>query len=56
MELRGERELHLERGGSLEVRLTVRGPRLVDVREVLWHAARAGLLRSPIGPQGEDDR
>ncbi|MCM8747961.1 NAD(+)/NADH kinase [Thermomicrobiaceae bacterium CFH 74404] len=52
----GERELHLERGGSLEVRLTGRGPRLVDVREVLWHAARAGLLRSPIGAQGEDDR
>lgn len=52
----GERELHIERAGSLDVRLTDRGPRLVDVREVLWHAAQAGLLRSPVYAQGEADR
>ncbi len=52
----GERELHIERAGSLDVRLTDRGPRLVDVREVLWYAARNGLLRSPACPQGEADR
>lgn len=52
----GERELHIERAGWLEVRLTDRGPRLVDVREVLWYAARAGLLRSPERDQGEGDR
>lgn len=52
----GERELHIERAGSLEVHLTDRGPRLVDVREVLWYAAYAGLLRSPARDQGEGDR
>ncbi len=52
----GERELHIERAGSLEVCLTDRGPRLVDVREVLWYAAHAGLLRSPARDQGEGDR
>jgi predicted polyphosphate/ATP-dependent NAD kinase len=41
----GERELHIERAGSLEIRLTDHGPRLVDVREALWYAAHAGLLR-----------
>ncbi len=52
----GERELHIERAGSLDVRLSDRGPRLVDVREALWHAAQAGLFRSPLCAQGETGR